>query len=465
MSLQLLLANVEDHRPVLPEGLSMEALRSAPRPGPLDIPDRLWDEGADPNLLSRQRWGLVVPSGLEKDRLLRLVEPLREARQSEQGGAPVRVYEVSPDMDEKAAMLWKKRTFLQEQVDGLDRPRYLLILGDLDQVSLELQQVLAMDAFVGRLAFPTDAGYEAYVDKVLRWEGASVRDSKRRMLVYTARDGSCATEQGHRMLVSPGLASCRRLLREGRLPVSDIVELNDTSGEPGASLLTHCAEPTPAILFTLSHGLGLSSISQAQQRELQGVLVLPGERHLRTEDVASRTFLPGGVWFFFACFSAGTPARSTYLPWLQQLQRTSPGLARVLASLPHEEQRPFIAAQPQAALANPEGPLAVIGHVDLAWSYGFNDEGVGMPSRFFEVLRSLAERHRAGVALHNLLRFASAAGNELALLYKQESVALAAGHPSPVHEVERASAWMRRQDLAGYMLLGDPAVRLAQGTR
>jgi hypothetical protein len=465
MSLQLLLAWADDHRPVLPEGLSLETLQSAPRPGSFAVPDRLWDVGDDPNLLARQRWGLVVPSGPEGDRLLKLIHPLRQARQAEQGDAPVRIYEVSPGMDERAAVLWKKRTFLHEAVPGLDRPRYLLILGDLHQVSLELQQVLAMDAFVGRLAFPSDEGYEAYVSKVLRWERASARESKPRLLVYTSRDGSDATEQGHRMLISPGLESCRKLQREGRLPVSEILELEDLEGAPGERLLTHAAEPVPSVLFTLSHGLGLPSIPPERQRELQGALVLPGEQHLKTEDVASRSFLPGGIWFCFACFSAGTPARSTYLPWLQQLRGTNPSMERVFASLPHEDQRPFVAAQPQAALANPEGPLAVMGHVDLAWSYGFNDQGTGTPSRFFEVLRLLTEGRRAGVALHHLLLFASAAGNELALLYKQEEVARAAGRPSPIHQLERASAWMRRQDLAGYVLLGDPAVRLAQVAR
>jgi hypothetical protein len=34
------------------------------------------------------------------------------------------------------------------------------------------------------------------------------------------------------------------------------------------------------------------------------------------------------------------------------------------------------------------------------------------------------------------------------------------GRPSPVDPVARAWLWMLRQDLAGYILMGDPAVRL-----
>src|SRR5262245_54561146 len=87
-------------------------------------------------------------------------------------------------------------------------------------------------------------------------------------------------------------------------------------------------------------------------------------------------FLPGGVWVMFACFGAGTPSRSAYHHWLARWQASGEhdgDLAPVLASLPADGEPAFLAALPQAALASPSGPLAVIGHLDLAWSYGFVD--------------------------------------------------------------------------------------------
>jgi hypothetical protein len=219
------------------------------------------------------------------------------------------------------------------------------------------------------------------------------------------------------------------------------------------------------VLFSVSHGLGPPRegwSSAALQRELQGALVLPGGHSLMGAELASRPFLPGGIWFFFACYSAGTPARSAYTHWLSQLP---PGVdadaARVLASvLRREVERPFIAALPQAVLANPQGPLAVMGHVDLAWAYSYLDQGRDTSSNFFGILQSLAEGRRAGVALSTLLRVLNETSAELAILYNHEAAELKAGRPSPVDAVARAWLWMLRQDLAGYILLGDPAVRL-----
>ena len=187
---------------------------------------------------------------------------------------------------------------------------------------------------------------------------------------------------------------------------------------------------------------------------MQGALVLPGGRRLTGADVASGAFLPGGVWFSFACFSAGTPARSSYAHWLRQLQ--APQLDALADPLPPGE-RPFISALPQAALANPQGPLAVIGHVDLAWSYSFNDQGLHRTSRYLGVLKTLAEGGRVGVALQALLRYLNETSIELTIHYNTHAMGGSQRPPGP----ERwAELWMLHQDLANFILLGDPAVRL-----
>jgi hypothetical protein len=134
-----------------------------------------------------------------------------------------------------------------------------------------------------------------------------------------------------------------------------------------------------------------------------------------------------------------------------------------MASLPREGAPPFVAALPQAALANPQGPLAVIGHVDLAWTYSFQEMGRAArdrPSRFLGLLSSLVEGSRVGVGLSALLRSFVMANTELTTLYEQEELARQSGRSSPVDAVALAHLWMLRHDLAGYVLLGDPAVRL-----
>jgi hypothetical protein len=464
MPLELLLS--EGGQPVLPQGLAPETLVGVPPPVRGEAPGRLWDVNRNPNELPRQRWGLVAPEGPEGDRLLALVEPLRQARQEAQGGRPVRVYRVpSPErvrLDGAGAARWKKQVFRREPVAEADLPRYLLLLGDLDQVPLELQQALATDAFVGRLAFSSEEGYASYVAKVLRWESSPSRESRARMLFYTARDGTSATESGHWALMAPSLEACRKGPGVGDFPAVGVCELGGGGEGDLEQLLAQVAEPGPGVLLTLSHGQRASQDWRARQ----GALVLPGGRCLTGAQIASRPFLPGGIWFCYACYSAGTPARSSYAHWLRQLEGLEPEVARSLSSaLLPEGEKPFIAALPKAALANPDGPLAVIGHVDLAWSCSFNDQGRRAPGRFLGLLKSLAEGGRAGVAMSALLRFVNETSMELTMLHHQQEKARLAGLPSAIDPEMWALLWILHQDLSNFILLGDPAVRLPLASR
>ncbi len=459
MALELLLAHADGCRPVLHRGIAEEVLLGAPPPQPGEAPTELWDVNHAPNDLSKQRWGIVAPKGPEGDRLLALIAPLRQAREQAQG-APARVYRFPPkpsgEVEGAWAMRWKQEVFRREGRPESELPRYLLLLGDLDQLPLEVQQVLSTDAFVGRLAFPSEEGYQAYVAKVLRWEGEASREERTRMLFYTSWDGTEATSLGYEGLVARSVEACRQEQRLGSFPMAEILELGSQQPALLEQLLAQAAELGPGVLFSLSHG---AAGSGEERRERQGALILPKGGALLGKDIASRPFLPGGVWFFFACFSAGTPARSSYTHWLRQLHATDPAAARELSSVLPERERPFIAALPQAVLANPEGPLAVMGHVDLAWSYSYRDHGRPTPSRFFGVLKTLAEGGRAGVALNSLQRFVNEASVELTLLYNQEQPG-ASGSQPPKDPIRLAELWMVRQDLSNYILLGDPAVRL-----
>ena len=465
--LELLLANGDDQRPTLAEGLSLEAALSQPRPGDGQIPTHLWDSGGDPNDLAAQRWGVVVPEGPSGDRMLALIEPLRRLREEGQG-APVRVYRAPPSLDAPAAARWKNRVLHDEAVAEADQPRYLMLLGDLDVLSLELQQVLAGDGFIGRLAFSDDAGFEAYVEKVLRWEkGPS--SAPARALFYTAHDGTAATTLGYQALIAPSLNACRERQELGDFHARDILEVGSQEDWAVSRLLEQVAAPQPSLLFSLSHGLGARRQgwrSADEKYALQGAMSLGPGQQLDASAVAAGPFLPGGIWFYLACFGAGTPSRSAFHTWLSQLRDAGQfggRLDQVLTSLPRANERPFVAALPKAALANPQGPLAVLGHMDLAWTYSFQDLGrttKNRPSRFMGLMRSMVAGRRAGVGLSALSRFFAEANVELTALYDQEEEARVAGRPNPVDLTQRAHLWMLRQDLSGYVLLGDPAVHL-----
>ncbi|MBN9684348.1 MULTISPECIES: hypothetical protein [unclassified Corallococcus] len=475
MDFELLLSHANDRRPVLEEALPLDAASHQPRPeapreeaGRASSEDVLLRPDRDPNSLPDQRWGVVVPEGPLGDRLLALIAPLCALRAEEQG-APVRVYRVPPGMDGIQAVRWMDSVLRDEDASETEQPAFLLMLGDFDQVSFELQQMLGAGGFTGRLTFGSDAGYEAYVDKVLRWSRTPAPEQRARTLLFTAHDGTPATTVGYQALMAPSFRSLRTRQEEGLLRAEVPCEL----GEPGAwslgELLGQVASPHPSMLFTLSHGLGAPRrgwASVGEQRARQGAMSLGGQGTLEASDLASTAFLPGGFWFYFACFSAGTPSRSAYHAWLSRLREAGeyPGrLERLLESLPREGERPFVAALPQAALANPQGPLAVMGHVDLAWTYSFQDMTClarDRPSRFMGLLSSLVEGSRAGVGLSALLRSFNLANMELTTLYDQEEFARRSGRDSAVNPVDLAHLWMLRHDLAGYILLGDPAVRL-----
>ena len=456
MTAGLLLARFEDGQPVLPEGIEDEILAALPLNN-LPPPARLWDAHGEPDDLARQRWGIVIPQGPEGERLLSLVAPLRAARETQQG-APAQIYRVPTGLDEGGASRWKKQVFHHDDVPDEERPRYLLILGDLDLVSLELQQALCTDAFVGRLSFASDEGYARYVAKVLRWEMTCPPEARTRLLFYTARDGSRATTLGHRELVRPCLDAFNVRRQMNALPGVVAREVVYDSQAPERALLDAAREEVPSVLLSVTHGAWLPAgeANASVRRSGQGALVLSEHSRLSAADLTSEPFLPGGMWFCFACFSAGTPRRGLYTPFLRNM---GAAYQRILSSLESRgEERPFIAALPQTALANPEGPLAVMGHVDLAWSCSFLDNGQRTVSRYWRVLRSLSQGHRAGNALRAL--FDAFNETNMALTSQHAGDVLRGSTRPSIDTAAQASLWLQRQDLMAYVLLGDPAVRL-----
>jgi hypothetical protein len=182
-------------------------------------------------------------------------------------------------------------------------------------------------------------------------------------------------------------------------------------------------------------------------------------------DVAETPFLPGGFMVLGACYGGGTPRESAYAHWLSAL--SSAGVSpeetqAVLRGLPKGGERPFVARLPQALLSNPAGPLAMVAHIDLAWTYSFQDLDSGStnrPAKFVQALRTALDGHRFGIAFREIYRFFDRVNTELTALYDQSAAARAKGG-GEVDRLRMGHLWMLRQDLAGYALLGDPAAAL-----
>ncbi|NUP04471.1 MAG: hypothetical protein HOW73_00230 [Polyangiaceae bacterium] len=465
--------------PVLVRGLPSAALGRAPKPVSARRAEAArWDApDSDPNDLPAQRWGIVAPVGESGDAALRALIPLVQLREKEQG-APAKIYRVGAGMDVRAALAFRDDVYRSEDVPEHERPRYLLMVGSPSECSLELQQVLAQGAFTGRLHFDTSEGkpdwgaYERYSNKVIEWTSRKP-EAPPQALFYVARDGSAATNLAAERLVSPCAKKAEELRAAGQLKVGQITHLR-YSATGSSALVEGLKSVAPSVFLSVAHGAGAPEggwATSADQRNKQGALVLGPNVTLSADDVRAGAFLAGGIWFSLACYGAGTPSSSVYHPWLSRLATEglypADDLDRLVRALPQAGEAPFIAALPQAVLSNPEGPLAMIGHMDLAWAASFSDENhydKSRASRILSTLRAVGNGSRAGVALDALMRSYREANDTLLADYQAEEDARDRAEPHEVDIERRASLWMLRNDLRGYVLLGDPAVRLPSPT-
>lgn len=448
----------------------------APPPRP-EGPRYLYSNVAALNDLPQQRWGVIYPEG-EAWRV-DAVRDLIEARAEDQGIEPAAVkrFAVPGDMDAERSTAWIK-DILVPSASASELPRYLLLLGDLDEVSLELQQALAVKYLPGRLAFSMPEPYEAYAQKVCGWRKRP-SSVQARVVSATARSGRAtnAPDAGYRDLMAPAvkLALAAKGTRLEEAPLSIPARRDELLS------LTRAAD-LPTVLWTMSHGIGHAADYEMKRRQ-QGALLWGtdcsrAEHLISADDVASGPFLPGGFWFIFACFGAGTPKKSVYWHWLEHLKQKGDenlaryDLSRALQYLPSPEQAPFVAALPSAALANPDGPLAVLGHVDLAWAHSFRTPpgtGVDPVRLFLEAPSLLADRRspsRAGAATWAFQSQLAQVDSSLVNLFDAaERLARKADTQpaNPVDPIDLGRLFMLRQDLRAYMLLGDPAVQLNIG--
>ena len=465
MDLHLLLAR-PGRGAVTPAGLESAAAEPLP---PAPPPQSHLFDSSDLNSLPKQKWALVVPEGSKGDRLESILKPLRELRECQQK-APIEVLKVPPRMNEEQALQYRDRHLRPAARSMKAWPRYLLFAGEPDEVPFELQEAAGGDGacFVGRLAFEQEANYEAYVAKVVERETRPGGAREARVILASVADGSSATTGGHKHLVMPLGERCRKESRLGNFNAGAVTTevVPKGSADP---LLRLAGAPEPAVLFTLSHGLGAPPEGwrdAQQQRREQGCLFLDGDKlALMPEDIGGRPFVPGGIWFYFACFGAGTPPRSIYQPWLEHLAERNPSNRDTLESLRISrplDGRPFVGQLARAALANPRGPVAIIAHHDIAFSYSFCDgvEGNNHAHRFVTPLAELVDGRRAGIALNALSHFAREVDQRIRL----DDQKAAAAHRVPLRgddlEIRRAHRWMERHDLMSYVLLGDPAAHL-----
>jgi hypothetical protein len=410
----------------------------------------------DPDDLSEAGWGVIFApeiTELEKEAL----SPLLALRR-EQAGARFQ------DFDGKAYRPGdNNRSFLGRcdagpgPVNPTKAPYYLLIVGSPESIPYRFQYLLDVQYAVGRLHFDRAEEYARYAQTVVAAERATFRHSRELAFFGVRNYADRATQMSADHLIAP---LSQHFAREDpswmiKVWLAEEATRANLSGLLGGS-------QTPALLLSASHGIGFPMEDPRQLRH-QGALLCqdwPGPfRHrgpinedfyFAGDHLASSADLRGMIAFFFACFGAGTPKMDDFAHLLGGPQK---GLA------PHA----FVAGLPKHLLGHPNGALAVIGHVERAWSCSFLWERTGAQLAAFQsAISALLSGKRIGFAMEPFnIRYA-----ELAAVLTSELEDQKYRWPRP--EIETlsedetlAGLWTAHNDARSYVVLGDPAVRLA----
>ena len=348
------------------------------------------------------------------------------------------------------ARVWKELHHA-DQRDTSTFPHYVLIAGAPGRVPFDLQFSLATRHAVGRITFDTAEEYACYVRTVLEHEIGTRPAPDRRAVFFATRDDP-ATESIHDNLVMPLFGDLPALFHGAAF---EPLMAGDATKPKLFSALARGA--SPALLFTGSHGAALPA-DDPEQRDLQGSLVCqdadggvglePTSGYISPHDVAEGFTLPGGVHLVFACYGAGTRRRSEFTRYLLDGEdRTTLNTC--------QGPEDFVAELPKALLAHAtRGALAVIGHVDPAWTFFRSDLDDGLRIQPF------------GLAIARLLRGLPVgfAASDFAFRYADIAADLLnciepdTGDASTAYEL--AWLWIRRNDAKNFIVIGDPAVRL-----
>lgn len=406
-------------------------------------------EGLDPRRLDEAGWGVVFADmdGERRESIRAQLAPLLQLRR-EQAGRLYKEFEGVFPGETKTDFLARHGMAPGPPSPGRV-PYYLLLVAGPDQIPFVFQYELDVQYAVGRLQFDCLEDYGSYARAVVAAETGTCGRERSVSFVGVHNRGDRATQLSRTRLIEP-LAS---YVEESR---PDWAVQRRLAEQATKRDLLDTLSGTGSLLFAACHGVGFSS-GDSRQRGYQGALLcqdwpgplfwrkpIPPEFFVSAEDVGEVPGAPGLLAFFFACYSAGTPRDQDF----------AHGAVPSRLELAPE---PFVARLPQRLLSHRGlGALAVVGHVDRAWSFSFAGEAQESQTAAFEdTLSRLLAGHPIGSAMEPLnLKYA-----ELATVLVSRLEDIRRGR---IAEDEwLAKAWTATNDARAYVVIGDPAVRLA----
>ena len=408
-------------------------------------------EGVDPKNLNEAGWGIIFAHDADpavKEALTDLI-----ALRKEQAGEHFRLYEGADGYRRKGHQVqlpgpsWRR----PGPADPDKVPYYLLIVGSPDAIPYRFQYELDVQYAVGRIQFDTLQEYANYAASVHAAEKDGVKLPRRAAFFGVANPGDDTTKLTTKELIEPLSATFAAKAASWQIdPV-----LRDNAVKARLKALLGGPE-TPALLVTGSHGMEFP-LNDSRQLPHQGALLCrdwPGrdawgknpigqDFYFAGDDLAGDANLLGMLAFFFACYGAGTPQLDEFSK--QAFKDRMP-----IAPFP------FMADLPKKMLGHPRGgALAVIGHIERAWTFSFDWPGAGAQTTVFEsTLQRLLEGHPVGSALE----FFNERYAELATVLSNELEEI--GFGKQVDPYDLAEMWTSNNDARGYAIVGDPAVRL-----
>jgi hypothetical protein len=389
---------------------------------------------------------LVAARDPRRDDWERTLAPLAKLRGMDAAGGLVL------DDDNPADWLsWLEKVYFNPILRNERVPRYVLLVGGPAYLPFGFQALLQTVANVGRVDFDCVTDLKRYVDKLVRLAEAAAPVVDREAVVFAPDHGRFdATHQSRHRMAAPLADHVEQTLR---VPVTRLFDEAATKTKLADTL--HARRP--ALVYTASHGLGAVREPLAVQQKINGGICC--RRTSRTfldnvftaDDVPrDEPFLEGAVVIQFACFGYGTPAESEFAHWTD-------GAARPNA------QGPFVAALPRRLLAHPHGPVAYVGHLDLAFAIGFRSgEATGFwdyrMAPFKSTVDGILQLRPCGLALETMRMRQSYL--ETVLASHHDARHRRSGPLSIAEERTLVERWVLRGDTQNYMLFGDPGVAL-----
>lgn len=412
-----------------------------------EITRRVVDAG-DP--LSAGWTFLVAENDSRKPQIIDAMKPLAEHRGMTTADSPL-LFGGEPEEDWPT---WLEEHFFSKQLAGERVPQYVLMVGDPKMLPFRLQSLLDIVANVGRVDFDDLGDLAEYVAKIIRLETAADPAVSRDVVLFAPDGGTNdPTYFSREYMVDPltQYIADELQFRTAALTGYDATKRHLVEAFHGAR---------PALVYTASHGLGLTGQPLEQQKRYNGAICCQAPGPLTLDDLftgddvpMAEPFLEGAAFFQFACFGYGTPAQSDYSHWLS-----------AVPSRYAEED--FVAALPKRLLAHPRGPIAYVGHLDTAFLHGFTDQHDpyiagrwhARIQPFLAAVVRLLQVQPSGFAMEDMNKHFAICNSLLADIYdEQKQGTLSWTQQTYTKFVDR---WIIRNDAQNYMVLGDPAARL-----